>query len=82
MHKKNYIRQLKRELIAASLSVIIAVVALGSATYAWYVANNTVDSTTSTVSALANGMVLQIVAGSTPDHGSDTSTIASDLFRY
>lgn len=79
MHKKNYIGQLKRELIAASLSVIIAAVALGSATYAWYVANNTVDSTTSTVSALANGMVLQIVAGSTPDHGSDTSTIASGM---
>ena len=79
MQKNRYIRQLKRELAAAALSVVIAAVAVGSATYAWYVANNTVDGTTSTVSALANGMVLQIVAGNTPDHGSDTSTIASGL---
>ena len=73
------IQRLKRELFAAALSVGVATIALASSTYAWYVSNNKVNAMTSTVSALANGMVLQIVAGDTPDHGSDTSTIASDL---
>ena len=73
------IKKLKKELFAAALSVGVAAVALGSSTYAWYVTNNTVDGTTSTISALANGMVLQIVEGDTPDHGSDTSTIASGI---
>ena len=72
-----YIKKLKKELIAALLSVIVAAVALGTSTYAWYVANNKVDGTTSTVSAMANGMVLQIVAGDTPIHGGNTWTIAS-----
>lgn len=71
------VKKLKRELLVAALSVVIAAVALTSSTYAWYVSNNTVKGTTSTVSAMANGMVLQIVEGDTPDHGSDTSTIAS-----
>lgn len=57
------IKKLKKELFAAVLSVGVAAVALGSSTYAWYVTNNTVDGTTSTISALANGMVLQIVEG-------------------
>ena len=73
------IKKLTKELFAAVLSVGVAAVALGSSTYAWYVTNNTVDGTTSTISALANGMVLQIVEGDTPDHGSDTSTIASGI---
>ena len=79
MVSMNYIKKLKKELLAAALSVTVAAVALGSSTYAWYVTNHTVDGTTSTISALANGMVLQIVAGDTPDHGSDTSTVASGL---
>lgn len=72
-----YIKKLKKELVAAVLSVTVAAVALGSSTYAWYATNNKVDGTTSTVSAMANGMVLQIVAGDTPIHGGNTWTIAS-----
>lgn len=71
------IRQLKIDILGAALAVIVSFVALGAATYAWYVFNNTVNATTSTISAQANGMVLQIVEGDTPDHGSDTSTVAS-----
>lgn len=71
--------KLKKELLAAAMSVIVAAVALGASTYAWFAANNRVDGTTSTINAQANGMVLQIVAGDEPDHGSDTSTIASGL---
>lgn len=69
-------KDMKRQLYIAAISVVLAAFALGSATYAWFVTNSTVKATTSTVSALANGMVLQIVAGDTPDHGSDTSTVA------
>lgn len=72
-----YIKKLKKELAVAALSVTVAAIALGSSTYAWYVTNNKVDGTTSTVSAMANGMVLQIVAGDTPIHGENTWTIAS-----
>ena len=71
------VRQLKIDILGAALAVIVSFVALGAATYAWYVSNNTVSATTSTISAQANGMVLQIVEGDTPDHGSDTSTVAS-----
>lgn len=69
-------KDMKRQLHIAAISVVLAAFALGSATYAWFVTNSMVKATTSTVSALANGMVLQIVAGDAPNHGSDTSTIA------
>ena len=78
MKLENYhIKKLKKELIAAVLSVTVAAVALGTSTYAWYATNNKVDGNTSTVSAMANGMVLQIVAGDTPIHGGNTWTIAA-----
>lgn len=54
------VRKLKKELVAAIISVMITAVALTSATYAWYVANNTVKATTSTISAKTNGFILQI----------------------
>ena len=73
------IADMKKSLLVAALSVVIAAVALASATYAWFVTNSTVKATTSSVSALANGMVLQIVAGNIPDRGSDASTVASGV---
>lgn len=72
------VKKLNRELLAAALSVMVAFVALGSSTYAWYVTNTSVKTSTSTISAMANGMTLQIVAGTTPDHGKDSETIAFD----
>lgn len=56
----NQANRLKKEFIAAAFSVSIAAVALTSATYAWFVANNTVKGTTSTISATTNGFILQI----------------------
>lgn len=56
----NQIKKLKKELAAAVVSAMIAAVSLTSATYAWYVANNTVKATTSTISASTNGFILQI----------------------
>lgn len=56
----NQIKKLKKELAAAAVSVMIVAISLTSATYAWYVANNTVKATTSTISASTNGFILQI----------------------
>lgn len=47
-------------MIVSFLSVCISFVALGSSTYAWYVANNVVRTETSTISAKTNGFILQI----------------------
>lgn len=54
------IKKMKKELVAAAVSVMIAAVSLVSATYAWYVANNNVKATTSTIIASTNGFILQI----------------------
>lgn len=54
------IKTLKKELIAAVVSCMLAIVSLSSATYAWYVANNTVKVKTSSISAKTNGFILQI----------------------
>lgn len=74
------VTQLKADMLAAALAVIVSFVALGAATYAWYVSNNTVHATTSTISAQANGMVLQIAPGKSVIHdGSDHQTTAASL---
>lgn len=71
------IREMKRQLGIAAISVVMAAIALVSATYAWFVTNSRVHATTSTISAQANGMVLQIAAGKDITHGGDKATVAS-----
>lgn len=72
------IKQTKRQLAIASLSVVMAGFALASATYAWFVSNTKVDATSSSISAQANGMVLQIVKAGEPIHdGGDHRTSAT-----
>ena len=51
------VKQLKKQLIASILSVAVAFVALALSTYAWYVSNNTVDATTSTIAAKTDNFV-------------------------
>ncbi len=71
-------QKLKMQLIGAILSAAVSAVALTSATYAWYVANNKVTSETSSIMAEANGFMLQIVKlGETLDHGSDTALVSA-----
>lgn len=70
------ISQLKRQLFGAILSVAVSLVVLSSSTYAWYVSNKTVQGTTSTISAQADGAVLQINAGKVADHDGDAATVA------
>lgn len=69
---------MKRQLAIASLSVVMAGIALVSATYAWFVSNTRVDAVSSSISAQANGMVLQIVKAGDPIHdGGDHRTSAT-----
>lgn len=71
-------KQLKRELIGAAVSLIIAAVALTSATYAWYVTNNTVEATTTTISATTNSFILQIAdAELGAQHGGNQMSLAA-----
>lgn len=74
------VSKLKKELAIAALMVMVSLVALSSATYAWYVANTTVNATTSTISAKANNFVLQIAKLSEgAQHGDNQSLIASTV---
>ena len=54
------VKSLKKQLAAAIAMVCVAAVALGSSTYAWFVSNNTVKATTSTISAQSNAPFLMI----------------------
>lgn len=67
---------LRRQLVAAIFAVAVSAVSLTASTYAWYVANQAVTGTTSTISATSDDTVLFIVQGLTPDHGSG-STVAA-----
>lgn len=73
------IRKMKMQLMGTAASVLISAVALTSATYAWYVANHTVEATTTQISATTNGFILQIAtADQGPQHGGEqTSLVAS-----
>lgn len=73
------IRKMKMQLLAASASAAVTAFALTSATYAWYVANNKVEATTTQISATTNGFILQIAtAEQGPQHGGEqTSLVAS-----
>ena len=74
------VSKLKKELAIATVMVMVSFVALSSATYAWYIANTTVNATTSTISAKANNFVLQIAKLSEgAQHGGNQSLIASTV---
>lgn len=67
---------LKKQFVGAVVSVLIALVAVSSATYAWFVTNNKVSATTCTISAKTNGFVLQINdAKHGADHGSGSKSL-------
>ena len=53
-------KALKKQMVAAIAMVLVAAVALGSATFAWFVSNNKVDATTSKISAQSNSAFMYI----------------------
>lgn len=72
------IKKMKMQLMGTAASVLISAVALTSATYAWYVANNKVEATTTQISATTNGFILQIAtAEDGPQHGGDQSSLVA-----
>ena len=75
-------KALKKQMGAAIAMVLVAAVALGSATFAWFVSNNTVKATTTNISAQSNSAYLVIdnaAAGSTSTT-STGSTTATETF--
>lgn len=53
-------KALKKQMGAAIAMVLVAAVALGSATFAWFVSNNKVDATSSKISAQSNAAFMYI----------------------
>lgn len=60
-------KALKKQMGAAIAMVLVAAVALGSATFAWFVTNSKVDATTSTISAQSNAAFMYIRENETDD---------------
>lgn len=60
MENTKTVKALKKQLVAAIAMVLVAAVALGSSTYAWFVSNNKVTGTTTTISAQSNSAYLVI----------------------
>lgn len=72
-------KALKKQMGAAIAMVLVAAVALGSATFAWFVTNSKVDATTSTISAQSNAAFMYIREEGNNDKDSTTakSTVES-----
>lgn len=71
-------KALKKQMGAAIAMVLVAAVALGSATFAWFVTNNSVKATTSTISAQSNAAFMNIKYNSSAvdsDLQADKSTL-------
>lgn len=70
-------KALKKQMGAAIAMVLVAAVALGSATFAWFVSNNSVKATTSNIAAQSNSayLVIDKVATSKTSTGAVTSGV-------
>ena len=76
-------KALKKQLGAAIAMVLVAAVALGSATYAWFVSNNSVKATTVGVSAKSNSAFLLIDTSATStSSGTEASATYSNVSLY
>ena len=73
------VKTLRKQLFAAIAMVLVAAIALGSSTYAWFVTNNKVDATTSTISAQSNAAFMTITNGTSGASSVDTTTITTEV---
>lgn len=71
-------KALKKQMGAAIAMVLVAAVALGSATFAWFVTNSKVDATTSTISAQSNAAFMYIREKTTDSQDLTTWTSTVD----
>lgn len=72
-------KALKKQMGAAIAMVLVAAVALGSATFAWFVTNNKVDATTSTISAQSNAAYMTIANGPTGAKDVDATSVTTGV---
>ena len=79
MNESKNVKALKKQLAAAIAMVCVAAVALGSSTYAWFVTNNKVDATTSTISAQSNAAFMTIANGTTGANAVDTTSVTTEV---
>ena len=72
MNETKSVKALKKQLAAAIAMVLVAAIALGSSTYAWFVSNNSVKATTSGISAQSNAAFMVIKYNEKTDANSET----------
>ena len=79
MRDTKSVKSLKKQLAAAIAMVMVAAVALGASTYAWFVSNNKVTATTSTISAQSNAafMYIRDEKETSTNLTADTSSVTS-----
>ena len=75
----NYILQKYHRPVRNVAMVCVAAVALGSSTYAWFVKNNKVDATTSTISAQSNAAYMTIKNGTSGASSVDTTSVTTTV---
>ena len=71
-------KALKKQMGAAIAMVLVAAVALGSATFAWFVSNNKVTATTSNIAAQSNSAYLVIDKQTTSTTSSSATSYSTD----
>ena len=72
-------KALKKQMGAAIAMVLVAAVALGSATFAWFVTNNKVDATTKNISAQSNAAFMTITNGASGAKDVDTTSATTQI---
>lgn len=77
MNETKSVKALKKQLAAAIAMVLVAAIALGSSTYAWFVSNTKVDAKTTNISAQSNSAYLVIDTKAT-SKDSTSATTATD----
>lgn len=70
-------KSLKKQLGAAIAMVLVAAVALGSSTYAWFVSNNSVKATSNNVHAMSNSAYLVIANADAHQTSTDSTSAAT-----
>lgn len=76
MENSKSVKALKKQLAAAIAMVVVAGIALGSSTYAWFVSNNSVTAKTTNISAQSNSAYL-VIANKTAKQTTNASTNAA-----
>lgn len=72
------VKHLRKQLMAAIAMVLVAAIALGSSTFAWFITNNEVKATTSKISAQSNAAFM-VIKYDSPNSENDNSAVSSDL---